>query len=75
MTKKKQGGAGDRTTRRNAGGHKLTPEARRALEEATARRADIDKRSKARLKEIDGGDRPEPIRYGDWEVKGRVSDF
>jgi hypothetical protein len=26
-------------------------------------------------KEIGGGDGPDPIRYGDWDVKGRVSDF
>ena len=26
-------------------------------------------------KEIDGPSGPEPTRYGDWERKGRVSDF
>ena len=26
-------------------------------------------------KEIGGPKGPEPTRYGDWEVKGRVSDF
>ena len=26
-------------------------------------------------KEIGGPSGPEPTRYGDWEVKGRVSDF
>ncbi|WP_160937577.1 DUF1674 domain-containing protein [Teichococcus coralli] len=26
-------------------------------------------------KEIDGPKGPEPTRYGDWERKGRVSDF
>lgn len=26
-------------------------------------------------KEIDGPAGPEPTRYGDWERKGRVSDF
>ena len=26
-------------------------------------------------KEIGGPPGPEPTRYGDWEVKGRVSDF
>jgi hypothetical protein len=25
--------------------------------------------------EIGGGDRPEPTRYGDWEVGGRCTDF
>ena len=27
------------------------------------------------IKEICGPKGPEPTRYGDWEVKGRVSDF
>ena len=26
-------------------------------------------------KEIGGPDGPEPTRYGDWQIKGRVSDF
>lgn len=29
----------------------------------------------AQLKEIGGPKGPEPTRYGDWERKGRVSDF
>jgi homeobox protein ESX1 len=28
-----------------------------------------------RMKEIGGPAGPEPTRYGDWERKGRVSDF
>ena len=28
-----------------------------------------------RLKEVGGPSGPEPTRYGDWERKGRVSDF
>ncbi|HZF76638.1 MAG TPA: DUF1674 domain-containing protein [Acetobacteraceae bacterium] len=28
-----------------------------------------------RLKEVGGPAGPEPTRYGDWERKGRVSDF
>ena len=27
------------------------------------------------IKEIGGPKGPEPTRYGDWQVKGRVSDF
>ena len=27
------------------------------------------------IKEVGGPKGPEPTRYGDWEVKGRVSDF
>jgi homeobox protein ESX1 len=28
-----------------------------------------------RMKEVGGPAGPEPTRYGDWERKGRVSDF
>ena len=78
MTKNQEDGESDETTGRDAAGGMLTPQARRALEEAAARRK-LQKIS-ARIaepakKEIGGGDGPEPIRYGDWEVKGRVSDF
>ena len=31
--------------------------------------------TKPKVKEIGGPKGPEPTRYGDWEVKGRVSDF
>jgi len=78
MTEIKDGGAGDEATRREAAGSKLTAQARRALEEAEARRAAqkaAAKTTEQAKKEIGGGDGPEPIRYGDWEVKGRVSDF
>ena len=33
------------------------------------------KKAKKVIKEIGGPKGPEPTRYGDWEVKGRVSDF
>jgi hypothetical protein len=49
--------------------------ARRALAEAQARRAEIDRRSKERPRELHGRNGPEPTRYGDWEVKGITSDF
>ncbi len=51
----------------------LPPAARRALAEAAARRA--EKEADDRPKEIDGRDGPDPVRYGDWEVKGLASDF
>ena len=53
----------------------LTPAARRALAEAEARRAEIDRRAKDHPKEINGPRGPEPVRYGDWEVKGIAKDF
>lgn len=51
----------------------LTPAAERALAEAAARRAAAA--SFEGPKEIDGRDGPEPVRYGDWEVKGIATDF
>ena len=50
----------------------LTPAAQRALAEAQARRS----LAPATLPpEHDGRGGLEPVRYGDWEVKGLASDF
>ena len=54
---------------------KLTPEAERALAEAAARRAAIDRKAAERPKELNGRKGPEPTRYDDWESKGIASDF
>ena len=51
----------------------LTPAAERALAEAAARRAAAEPLDLPR--EEGGRKGPEPIRYGDWEVKGLASDF
>lgn len=53
----------------------LSPAAHRALAEAAARRAEIDRRTTDRPKEYQGRGGLEPARYGDWEVKGIASDF
>jgi hypothetical protein len=53
----------------------LTPAACRALAEAEARRVEIDRRAKDHPKEFNGRRGLEPVRYGDWEVKGIASDF
>ncbi|BCM22297.1 DUF1674 domain-containing protein [Mesorhizobium sp. J8] len=53
----------------------LTPEARRALAEAEARRKLYREAEAAMPKEIGGRGGKEPGRYGDWEVKGLTSDF
>ncbi|MDE2488505.1 MAG: DUF1674 domain-containing protein [Alphaproteobacteria bacterium] len=51
----------------------LTPEARRALEEAAQRRAADAAQP---LGPEQGGPRgPEPTRFGDWERKGIAVDF
>ncbi|MER2604615.1 MAG: DUF1674 domain-containing protein [Siculibacillus sp.] len=55
----------------------LPPAAQRALLEAEERRRARDAEAAAtpRPKEIRGRDGPEPVRYGDWELKGIASDF
>lgn len=52
---------------------RLTAAARRALEEAEARRAAAG--SDAAPQEIGGRGGPDPARYGDWEKNGIASDF
>jgi hypothetical protein len=54
-----------------------SPEAERALAEAAARRAAADRRAGDAPPPAETGGRsgPEPVRYGDWEVKGIASDF
>ena len=53
----------------------LTPAARRALAEAEARRAAIDARTSSVPREEGGRGGLDPIRYGDWEIKGLTADF
>jgi hypothetical protein len=57
-----------------APGKPLTPAARRALEEAAARRA-ADAETVRKAVELGGPSGPEPTRYGDWERKGIAVDF
>ena len=52
----------------------LTPAARRALEEAEARRL-AAKAETERAPELGGPQGPEPTRFGDWERKGIAVDF
>jgi hypothetical protein len=56
-----------------APGKVLSDAAKRALLEAAERRKAEKPAPLAR--EINGRDGPEPVRYGDWEVKGIASDF
>jgi hypothetical protein len=51
----------------------LAPAARRALEEAAARRAAAE--AVAMAEEKGGRDGPEPTRFGDWERRGVAVDF
>lgn len=50
----------------------ISPAAKRALEEAEARRKAA---TAAAPPEIGGPSGPEPTRYGDWERKGLAVDF
>ena len=50
----------------------LPPAARRALQEAETRRAHS---KPAPPREFNGRGGLDPVRYGDWEVKGLASDF
>jgi hypothetical protein len=52
---------------------RIAEAAERAKAEADARRAKEDK--KQLPPELGGPKGPEPTRYGDWEIKGIVSDF
>ncbi|MEZ5851381.1 MAG: DUF1674 domain-containing protein [Hyphomicrobiaceae bacterium] len=54
---------------------KLTPEAERALAEAAERRRLREAEAQASPKELGGRAGPDPVRYGDWENGGIVSDF
>jgi hypothetical protein len=59
-----------------APGKRLTPAARRALEEAAARRKAAEAEAEAATPaEQNGPKGPEPTRYGDWERKGLAVDF
>lgn len=50
----------------------LSPEAKRALEEANERRK---VQNEPLAKEIGGRNGPEPTRFNDWEKKGIAYDF
>jgi len=53
----------------------LPPAAQRALAEAEARRSEINKKQAELPPEKGGRGGLDPVRYGDWEIKGLTSDF
>ena len=57
-----------------APGKRLTPEARRALQEAAERRRAEAVKAPS-VQELNGPAGPEPTRFGDWERKGLAVDF
>lgn len=56
-------------------GTDLPEAAKRALEEAEARRKMREAEKKSAPREINGRGGPDPARYGDWEKKGIAIDF
>lgn len=54
---------------------KLAPAAERALKEAEARRKAYLEQEAAVPRELGGRGGKEPVRYGDWEIKGIAADF
>lgn len=54
---------------------KLSPAAARALEEAGQRRKSRRRENTQSEKEIGGRGGLDPVRHGDWEKDGIVSDF
>jgi hypothetical protein len=75
VSDKPAGNSDDAAARTGDGRPALTPAAERALAEAAARRAEIDRKVAGQPKELRGRTGPEPTRYGDWETKGIASDF
>lgn len=68
------GGAGDTAARSGQAG--LLPAAQRALAEAEERRCrHPSDRARTVPEEIKGRGGPDPVRYGDWEVRGIATDF
>lgn len=53
----------------------LPEPAQRALKEAEARRKAADMQAQSLPREFNGRGGKEPVRYGDWEVKGIAVDF
>jgi hypothetical protein len=53
----------------------LSPEAQRALAEAEERRRQRDAEASETPAEKGGQAGPDPVRYGDWEKGGIISDF
>ena len=62
-------------TEKSESPRELSPAAQRALAEAQARRAAALVQEVAAPREIGGRGGNDPVRYGDWEIKGIACDF
>ncbi len=74
-SKKREGSDNEGSDKETARRQRIAEAAARARAEAESRRKKIDAVAKAMPREIDGRKGPEPIRFGDWEVDGKASDF
>jgi hypothetical protein len=54
---------------------RISAAAERALAEAEARRAERERAERDLPQELQGRGGLDPVRYGDWEVKGVATDF
>jgi hypothetical protein len=71
-------GQSERKSSEDAVKRRIREAGERARAEAETRRkaqADAARNTKPAPKEISGRDGPDPVRHGDWEVKGIASDF
>ena len=75
MTDRKSGQTEARSEPGSTAQQKLPPPALRALAEAEARRKSYLEREAAVPRELGGRGGKDPVRYGDWEVKGLAADF
>jgi hypothetical protein len=53
----------------------ISPAAERALAEAAARRGERDRAATQRPPDVGRSGKLDPVRYGDWEIKGIATDF
>ena len=75
MTDRKSGQTEARSEPGSMAQQKPPPPALRALAEAEARRKSYLEREAALPRELCGRGGKDPVRYGDWEVKGLAADF
>jgi hypothetical protein len=68
-------GADERAEDTEPAHRELTEAAKRALAEAEVRRSAKNAAQRERAKEVGGRGGPDPVRYGDWEKDGLISDF
>jgi hypothetical protein len=75
MTDRKSGQTEAQSASGSATRQKLPAAALRALAEAEARRQSYLEREAVLPRELGGRGGKDPVRYGDWEVKGLAADF